>query len=88
MPLKSQKGTRRESSKKHFQEEKKTMEHELCDNETIIRKVENDKYELKSDSIVKGRHVVEFLHPDTGKEKKVIFEFEENYNKLKHLWPS
>jgi hypothetical protein len=88
MPLKNQNATRRETAKKNFHEEKKELEHEFATNQELIKKLENDKYEFKGESITKGKHVIEFFNRDTKLEKKITFDFEENYVKLKDLWLS
>ena len=78
--------TYRESAKSNYSSEKKEIEHELHTNETDILKAINNQFEHSNTERTSNHYVIEFFNRNTKNKKNFNFAYEENYEKLKHLW--
>lgn len=79
-------GTIRESSRKHFNEQQKELAHELSENRARIVKLINDGYVFTATVRESNHYEVHFSHPINNKQQECWFNFESNFRALESIW--
>ena len=79
-------GMVKETAKDRFLNEKKQLEHEYHENKEIIEKLMNEKYDYFGTKEMHSMYYVSFKNSANGDIQELLFQFHDNYSKLKDMW--